>query len=81
MIFFLLQDDPWRPATTASEEHAYGGSRIDTILQPNILIANCWHHCDENGNRTFEPPRVAKVHEQQIAFVKSWLKHWKAPSA
>jgi hypothetical protein len=77
LAFINGQFDPWRPATTASEEYAYGGARIDTISQPFKLIANCWHHCDENGNRTYEPPRVEKIHQQQIQFVQSWLTEWK----
>ncbi|UZJ55270.1 hypothetical protein CBS101457_004590 [Exobasidium rhododendri] len=78
LAFINGQYDPWRPATTASEEYAYGGARIDTISQPFKLIANCWHHCDENGNKTEEPPRVVQIHEQQIAFVQAWLDDWKA---
>lgn len=65
-----------RPATVHSETHAYGGARVDTLDRPFKLIADCWHHCDENGNRTFEPPRVRQIHEEQIKFVHHWLDQW-----
>lgn len=80
LLLIALLDDPWRPATPASEEFANGGARIDTLTRPFKLIPNCWHHCDENGNKTYEPPRIAKIHQDQVDFVKSWLVDWKKSS-
>lgn len=77
LAFIDGQYDPWRPATVHSDRFAYGGSRIDTLDRPFKLIPNCWHHCDENGNKTFEPPRVRKIHSQEVQFVQHWLTQWK----
>ncbi|PWZ02731.1 hypothetical protein BCV70DRAFT_224424 [Testicularia cyperi] len=76
LAFVDGQYDPWRPATVHSEEFAYGGNRPDTLQKPFKLIPDCWHHCDENGVKdpAKTPERVRLIHQQQIAFVKEWLK-------
>ncbi|KAN0066001.1 Serine carboxypeptidase [Thecaphora frezii] len=76
LAFVDGQFDPWRPASVHSEEFAYGGARADTVTRPFKLIADCWHHCDENGVKdgAKTPERVRKIHEQQVGFVKEWLK-------
>ena len=76
LAFIDGQYDPWRPATVHSEEYAYGGNRPDTVQRPFKLIPDCWHHCDENGVKDEKktPERVRLIHEQQVAFVKEWLK-------
>ena len=38
------------------------------------------HHYDEYGNDT-EPAYIAKIHQQQIAFVKEWLREYAAEQA
>ncbi|PWN50319.1 hypothetical protein IE53DRAFT_296762, partial [Violaceomyces palustris] len=75
LAFIDGQYDPWRPATVHSEEFAMGGARSDTLDRPFKLIADCWHHCDENGNKdgTVVPPRVKAIHKQEVEFVKHWL--------
>ncbi len=76
LAFIDGQYDPWRPATVHSEEFAYGGAREDTVQRPFKLIPDCWHHCDENGvkDESKTPERVRLIHEQQVAFVREWLK-------
>ncbi|SAM70655.1 uncharacterized protein UBRO_00459 [Ustilago bromivora] len=76
LAFVDGQYDPWRPATVHSEEFASGGARADTIQRPFKLIPDCWHHCDENGLKDDKktPERVRLIHEQQVEFVKQWLK-------
>lgn len=76
LAFIDGQYDPWRPATVHSEEYAYGGAREDTVQRPFKLIPDCWHHCDENGVKDEKktPERVRLIHEQQVEFVKEWLK-------
>lgn len=76
LAFIDGQYDPWRPATVHSEEFAYGGDRADTIQRPFKLIPDCWHHCDENGikDESKTPERVRLIHEQEVEFVKAWLK-------
>lgn len=76
LAFVDGQYDPWRPATVHSEEFAYGGNRADTVERPFKLIPDCWHHCDENGvkDERKTPERVRLIHEQQVEFVKAWLK-------
>lgn len=76
LAFIDGQFDPWRPATVHSTTHAYGGARLDTLDRPFKLISDCWHHCDENGNRTMEPPRIQAIHAQEIDFVQHWLRQW-----
>lgn len=38
------------------------------------------HHYDEYGlaNIQNEPPEILEIHEEEIAFVQSWLKDWNA---
>lgn len=76
LAFIDGQYDPWRPATVHSEEYAHGGARPDTLQRPFKLIPDCWHHCDENGvkNPAKTPRRVRLIHEQQVQFVKHWLR-------
>ena len=40
------------------------------------------HHWDENGlaDPSAEPPFIHDIHQQEIAFVKAWLKDFKAPA-
>ena len=40
------------------------------------------HHWDENGlaDPSKEPAFIQTIHQQEIAFVKAWLKDFKAPS-
>jgi len=78
LAFIDGQIDPWRPATPHS---AYADKRDDTILQPFKLIPGGVHHWDENGleEHDEEPDFIRKLHHQEVAFVKAWLKDFKAP--
>ncbi|KAF8628659.1 hypothetical protein AX15_003790 [Amanita polypyramis BW_CC] len=73
------QVDPWRPCTP----HAYEASpRQDTTIRPFKLIPNAVHHWDENGlaNISMEPPDIQAVHQQEVDFVRAWLKAFEASS-
>ncbi|TCD65141.1 hypothetical protein EIP91_003034 [Steccherinum ochraceum] len=72
------QADPWRP-NTAHADNAH--PRPDTTLRPFKLISGAVHHWDENGlaNRTAEPPTISAIHQQEVQFVKAWLKDFKKP--
>jgi hypothetical protein len=75
LAFIDGQYDPWRPATVHSQE--FGSKRRkDTLNRPFKLIATCWHHCDENGNKTYEPSRIRSIHAQEVEFVQHWLKQF-----
>ncbi|KAK7422471.1 hypothetical protein QQZ08_009459 [Neonectria magnoliae] len=71
--------DPWRAATP----HRIGlPERASTVSEPFILIEHGVHHWDENGLLPGDvaidlpPSAVAKAQEQEIEFVKAWLKEW-----
>ncbi|CAL1716305.1 unnamed protein product [Somion occarium] len=72
------QADPWRPNTPHSDD---AKPRPDTTLRPFKLIEGAVHHWDENGisDHTAEPPTIKAVHEQEVEFVKAWLKDFKRP--
>ncbi|EAQ89394.1 hypothetical protein CHGG_06013 [Chaetomium globosum CBS 148.51] len=72
--------DPWRYASP----HRIGlAERESTVSEPFILIENGVHHWDENGlfpneTRPGLPPKpVADAQEQEVRFVKAWLREWK----
>lgn len=73
--------DPWRPRTPHS---TLAKPRTSTTQQPFILIDGAVHHWDENGlfpNETtndLPPPPVAETQRQEVAFVKAWLREYKA---
>ncbi|KAF9566070.1 peptidase S28 [Agrocybe pediades] len=69
------QIDPWRPDTAHSSDAL---PRRDTTLRPFKLIPNAVHHYDEYGlaNIQDEPPEILKIHQEEIAFVQSWLHDW-----
>ncbi|EIW65216.1 peptidase S28 [Trametes versicolor FP-101664 SS1] len=73
------QDDPWRGDTPHSPA---ARPRADTTLRPFKLIPLAVHHYDENGlaDPSQEPPQIQAIHQQEIEFVKAWLKDFKAPS-
>ncbi|KAJ9091424.1 hypothetical protein QFC21_007214 [Naganishia friedmannii] len=75
LAFIDGDSDPWRPATPQSD---YALKRNDTLLRPVKLIPDAVHHFDENGllDSSKEPTRIRKVHEEEMEFVKSWLKEW-----
>ena len=60
----------------------YARDREDTILRPFKVIRGGVHHWDENGlaDPSAEPPFIHDIHQQEIAFVKAWLKDFKAPA-
>ncbi|KIJ24620.1 hypothetical protein M422DRAFT_77168 [Sphaerobolus stellatus SS14] len=72
--------DPWRPAT-AHSSYAHLPPRQDTTLRPFKLIPQAVHHYDENGlaDQSLEPPQIQDIHNEEIAFVKAWLKDFKPP--
>ncbi|KAM0751280.1 hypothetical protein T439DRAFT_313583 [Meredithblackwellia eburnea MCA 4105] len=69
--------DPWLYATPHSPHAKF--PRKDTLLRPFKLIkGKAVHHWDENGRLDGkEPPRIKKIHEEEVEFVKSWLADWK----
>ncbi|KAI0358821.1 peptidase S28 [Trametes cingulata] len=73
------EDDPWRGDTPHSPAAHW---RPDTLLRPFKLIPGGVHHYDENGlaDHSAEPPQIQAIHEQEVAFVKAWLKDFKPPS-
>ncbi|KAI0641128.1 peptidase S28 [Trametes meyenii] len=73
--------DPWRGDTPHSPDPR-AHNRRDTTLRPFKLIPEGVHHYDENGlaDHSAEPPQIQAIHEQEIEFVKAWLKDFKAPS-
>ena len=75
---------------TTSELNPNGGVRKSTTEQPFILIdtpGGAVHHWDENGlfaNQTangLPPANITKVQDQEVAFVKAWMKEWSKPTA
>ncbi|WPG98747.1 serine carboxypeptidase [Acrodontium crateriforme] len=73
--------DPWRPATP----HAFGygaKNRKSTTNEPFLLIPKAVHHWDEYGlfanetTKSLPPASIVQVHEQEVAFVKAWMKEW-----
>ncbi|CAM1505822.1 Fc.00g114590.m01.CDS01 [Cosmosporella sp. VM-42] len=73
--------DPWRAATP----HRIGApDRKSTTEEPFILIEHGVHHWDENGldaNHTspdLPPKAVKQAQQEEIRFVKAWLKEWKS---
>lgn len=45
------------------------------------VVTEAVHHYDENGlaDHSQEPPQIQAIHEQEIEFVKAWLKDFKPP--
>ncbi|PVF95215.1 peptidase S28 [Serendipita vermifera] len=76
LAFIDGEIDPWRPCTPHSQ---YALPRNDTISRPFKLIKDGVHHHDQNGlkNHTEEPEHIRVIHQQEIEFVKAWLKEWK----
>ncbi|KAH8099944.1 peptidase S28 [Cristinia sonorae] len=72
------QADPWRPNTPHSDD---AHPRRDTTLRPFKLIPGAVHHWDENGltNSTAEPATIQAIHQEEVQFVKAWLKDFKKP--
>ncbi|PIL30738.1 hypothetical protein GSI_06906 [Ganoderma sinense ZZ0214-1] len=73
------QADPWRGDTPHSPD---ASNRTDTTLRPFKLIPTGVHHWDENGlaDPSQEPAFIQTIHQQEIAFVKAWLKDFKPSS-
>ncbi|KAI0656771.1 peptidase S28 [Cubamyces menziesii] len=71
--------DPWRGDTPHSPA---AHPRPDTTLRPFKLIPGGVHHYDENGlaDHSLEPPQIQAIHQQEVEFVKAWLKDFKPPS-
>ncbi|KAF8505248.1 serine carboxypeptidase S28-domain-containing protein [Hysterangium stoloniferum] len=71
------EQDPWRPACPHSD---YAVDRNDTTSRPFKVIPGGVHHWDENGlaDPSKEPADVQKIHAEEVAFVKEWLKEWQA---
>lgn len=57
----------------------YAKDRPDTTLRPFKLIPGGVHHWDENGlaESTKEPAEIQKIHQEEITFVKEWLRDFK----
>lgn len=80
LAFIAGAQDPWRQASP----HAIGlEPRPSTESEPFILIDPGVHHWDENGVRNetqrragLPPKQVAEVQQQEVDFVKAWLKEW-----
>lgn len=68
--------DPWLGATPHSPL-APNPRRKDTVDAPFILINGGVHHWDENGRVGNEPREIRKVHEEEIEFVRAWMKTWR----
>ncbi|KAF7560147.1 hypothetical protein G7046_g3999 [Stylonectria norvegica] len=84
VAFIDGQLDPWRAATP----HRIGlPHRKSTTSEPFILIEDGVHHWDENGVKpndttpNFPPSPVAKAQEEEVRFVKEWLKEWTGTKA
>ncbi|KAL7285924.1 hypothetical protein ACG7TL_001038 [Trametes sanguinea] len=75
------QWDPWRGDTPHSPDPA-AHPRPDTTIRPFKLIPQGVHHYDENGlaDHSQEPPQIRAIHEQEVEFVKAWLKDFKPPT-
>ncbi|KAK4702522.1 hypothetical protein P7C70_g3698, partial [Phenoliferia sp. Uapishka_3] len=77
LAFIDGSEDPWLYATPHSP-HRINSAREDTISEPFKLIAGGVHHWDENGRLDGELPIVIKkVHKEEVAFVKEWMKEWR----
>ncbi|KAK6435243.1 hypothetical protein LTR95_008573 [Oleoguttula sp. CCFEE 5521] len=86
LAFVDGQQDPWKPATP----HAFAQGakdRVSTVSEPFILIEGGVHHWDENGlwpNETsanLPPGPVREAQEQELEFVKAWMKEWRKECA
>jgi len=77
LAFVDGEQDPWRPACPHSD---YAATRNDTISRPFKVIPGGVHHWDENGlgDPSKEPADIQKIHADEVAFVKEWLKEWQA---
>ncbi|KAF8316053.1 hypothetical protein DL93DRAFT_2078243 [Clavulina sp. PMI_390] len=73
LAFIDGTNDPWSQATPHSR---YAPVRADTISQPFKWIPAGVHHSDSTGlkNHTLEPEQIKRIHEDEITFVKAWLK-------
>ncbi|KAL7421306.1 Serine carboxypeptidase S28 [Cryptotrichosporon argae] len=69
--------DPWRPMTPQADA---APKRKSTTSQPAHVIYDAIHHYDENGlaSHEREPPRIRRIHELEIDFVRAWLEDWAA---
>lgn len=85
LAFVDGEHDPWRQAGV----HRLGENedRESTDSEPFILIEGAVHHWDEfgpkpNATGSWLPPKnVQDVHQEEIRFVKLWLKEWAAEKA
>ncbi|BGP18290.1 hypothetical protein JCM10213_008464 [Rhodosporidiobolus nylandii] len=70
--------DPWLYATPHSP---HANKRKDTFKKPFKLIKGGVHHWDENGlppsSSDNEPPEIAKIHAEEVAFVQEWMREWR----
>lgn len=61
----------------ATPHSPYAPKRADTIKRPFKVIPGGVHHWDENGRLDGKVPKaIRKVHEEEVEFVKAWLKEW-----
>jgi hypothetical protein len=61
----------------ATPHSPHAPNRTDTIKRPFKVIQGGVHHWDENGRADGDEPRVIKkVHEEEVEFVKAWVKEW-----
>ncbi|KAF8316052.1 hypothetical protein DL93DRAFT_2193817 [Clavulina sp. PMI_390] len=74
LAFLDGTNDPWSQATPHSRYAPK--KRPDTISEPFKWIPAGVHHFDENGlkDHTLEPEQIRRIHREEIAFVKAWLK-------
>ncbi|ORY83593.1 serine carboxypeptidase S28-domain-containing protein [Leucosporidium creatinivorum] len=74
LAFIDGSDDPWLYATPHSP---HAPNRTDTIKRPFKVISGGVHHWDENGRLDGDVPKaIRKVHEDEVEFVKAWVKEW-----
>lgn len=79
------KQDPWRAATP----HKIGVNedRKSTTSEPFILIDYATHHWDEfdvpqsEYEPGYPPKQIVDVHNQEVAFVKAWLKEFESSKA
>ncbi|GAA5893938.1 hypothetical protein JCM6882_003133 [Rhodosporidiobolus microsporus] len=71
--------DPWLYATPHSPT-APNPNRKDTLKRPFKIIEGGVHHWDENGllPPLSEPAEIAKIHREEVKFVKEWMREWEA---
>jgi hypothetical protein len=78
LAFIDGDSDPW---VFATPHNPLLKPRADTIERPFKLIPGGVHHWDENGLVSGrEPEEIERVHEEEVSFVKSWLKESERPT-